>query len=132
VQKVVIEKRMASEAAAQSPGKSTWAQAREESHQLLVQRTLEDLEGQAARLQEEKDSWRLQYEAQEETLKTIQDEVRMLKESLQQKEKELFETQQDQKWKTNKCTNLEQETKVTSERVERVEREADSLREEIR
>jgi len=127
---------MASEGAAAetaaSPSKQSWAQARDSSHQLVLQTALEDLEAQAVKLRQERDDFKVKSEQQDEEAATLKRKIQELQAQVSSKESEAFETTQEAKTRLEQAKILEDDSKSKLERSDRLEKEADALREEIR
>jgi chromosome segregation ATPase len=125
---------MASDAAAGSPGssRSAWTRARESSQQIVFQSAIEEIEAEAMKDRQELDELKAQNESQGQSLRTAQDEIRRLKEELSTKESQLEVANKEAKTKVDKWKAMEDETSIQGERMERLQAEADNLREEIR
>ena len=111
---------------------TTWAQAREASQQLILQAAMEDVETKAAKLDEELRDSKAKNEQQAEKLTRMRTQVDELETTLETKSVKLQAVQSDYQKKVFACDRLEESTKEQGERMDRLEREADSLREEIR
>ena len=117
---------------AEAESGASWAQAREASQQLILQAAMEDVESKAAKLDEELRGAKTKNEEQAEKIKRMQTQVDQLEATLETKSTKLQSVQSDYQKKVYACERFEESTKEQTERMDRLEGEADSLREEIR
>ena len=115
------------EAAAEALG-----QAKAASQQMILETAVEEAEAEATKLRKERDEMKSRNELQEGQLRTAQDEIRTLRESLLKQEAAVDEAKRDAKSGLDKCSIVEEESKNNKERADRLMAEADTLREEIR
>jgi chromosome segregation ATPase len=118
--------------AAQSPSASTWARAREASNQIILQAAMEDLESKAAKLEQELHASKAKVEEQESQLMTLKSGKEQLQTSVEGQSTKLQSLQSDYQATTFKYQSLQETSKSNGERSDRLEAEADALREEIR
>ena len=111
---------------------STEEQARQEAEALNVEAAVEELESKHAMLQEEHETAREQLERTTKDLSASQAQVTKLNEEKLQLEQQFAEAKRVALTAGEGNKTLEQEQKNQKERMDRMEAEADSLREEIR
>jgi chromosome segregation ATPase len=111
---------------------STWAKAREASHQMILQAAMEDLESKASKVAAELIESQTRAEQQEKSLTSMRAQVELLQASVDEKSTKLQAIQSDYQDKLGKCQSLEETSKSNGERMDRLDAEADALREEIR
>lgn len=111
---------------------STWAKARENSHQLILQAALEDLEGKAARWEQELLTAQTTVELQRQQVAALQGEKALLQSTVEQQSTEISKLKVEAQTRSSQVQALEQTQIQTSERVDRLQSEGDTLREEIR
>jgi predicted RNase H-like nuclease (RuvC/YqgF family) len=122
---------MASEEAT-TPSKSTWAKAREESNQMVLQAAMQDVEAEAVRLRQQRDALKKQLDSQLEESKKLQDALAQVQASLASKDNLAATASQEATTSKREFQSLQETTKTKEERMDRLETESDSLREEIR
>lgn len=110
---------------------STWAKARENSHQLILQAALEDLEGKAARWEQELLTAQTTVELQRQQVAALQGEKALLQSTVEQQSTEISKLKVEAQTRSSQVQALEQTQIQTSERVDRLQSEGDTLREEI-
>jgi predicted RNase H-like nuclease (RuvC/YqgF family) len=115
-----------------SPSKSTWAKAREESNQLVLQAAMQDVEAEAVRLRQQRDDLKSQLDSQLEESKKLQDKFAEVQTSLASKENLEATASLEATNSKREFQSLQETMKTKEERMDRLERESDSLREEIR
>jgi len=114
------------------PSASTWAQARESSHQMILQAALEDLESKAAQWEQELVNAKAAVEEQKAKIASLEGVKNTLQSSLEDKTTELNRAKGSLQKESSKVQSLEESQTQTTERLDRVQAESDSLREEIR
>jgi chromosome segregation ATPase len=115
-----------------SPSKLTWAKAREESHQLVVQAAVHDIEAEMVDMRQQRDDAKGQLKSQFEESKKVKDQLVLVQASLASKENLEVTASQEATTSRRELQSLQETMKTKEERMDRLERESDSLREEIR
>lgn len=110
----------------------TWARAREASQQMILQAAMEDVESKASKLEDELRASMQKNEQQGEKLTNMRTLMDQLDASLETKSTKLQSLQSDYQSKVSACERLEESERDKQERLDRSQREADALREEIR
>jgi len=105
--------------------------ARKDAESMNVQAFAEELESKYAILEEEHETCKDQLEARAKELRETHDQVKMLNEEKLQLEKQLAEAKRLAQTIGEGNKTTEQERTAQKERIDRLEAEGDSLREEI-
>jgi SMC interacting uncharacterized protein involved in chromosome segregation len=111
---------------------STWAQAREKSHQLIVQAAMEDLESKAATWEQELLTARATVEQQRQQVAALQEAKTTLQSTVEQQSTEVSKLKADVQTRSSQVQALDETQTQTTERMDRLQSEGDTLREEIR
>jgi chromosome segregation ATPase len=115
-----------------TPSKRTWAKAREESNQLVLQAAMQDVEQEAVRMRQQRDDLKSQLNSQFEESKQSKEKLAEVQASLASKEHLAATASQEATTNKREFQSLQETMKTKEERMDRLERESDSLREEIR
>lgn len=115
-----------------SPDESTWAQARENSHQLILQAALEDLENKAAKWEQELLTAKNTVETQRQQISSLQQEKSTLQSTVDTQSNELLKLKGALQKESSQVKALQETQTQTVERMDRLQAEGDTLREEIR
>ena len=113
-------------------GASTEDNARKEAEALNVEAAVEELESKHALLLEEHEAAKEQLESKTKDLSASQTQVKKLNDEKLLLEQQLAEAKRTAQAAGDSNKTVEQEQKSQKERMDRMEAEADSLREEIR
>lgn len=113
-------------------GASTDNKARKEAEAMNVEAAVEELESKHALLQEEHEAAKAQLESKAKDLSVSQTQVKKLTDEKLQLEQQLAEAKRTAQAAIDGNKTVEQAQKSQKERMDRMEAEADSLREEIR
>ena len=116
----------------QQPQESTWAQARENSHQLILQAALEDLESKAAKWEQELLTAKATVESQRDQLATLHQERATLQLTVETQKNDLTKLRGDLQKESLQVDALREIQSQNTERMDRLQAEGDTLREEIR
>jgi septation ring formation regulator EzrA len=111
---------------------TTFEEARRASDLRNAEAVLKDLENRYAQLRGEKEQVQTFFESIQIQLEDALQENKKMRETLQGKEKEADESQRESRFLKEKCTTLELDCQAKDERLNRLTREADDLREEVR
>ena len=115
-----------------SPSKRTWAKAREESDQMVLQAAVQDIEAEAVRMRQQRDDFKSQLDSQLEGFKKLNDKFVQVQATLASKENLEATASQEATTSQREFQSLQETMKTKEERMDRLARESDSLREEIR
>ena len=122
----------AGDAAAAGEDNNPWEAARDASSQLILQQAVEEIENRAAKQQEELLQSRQKTADLDVALTASQTQADELRVALQTKTEALDKLQLEYQGAKNKSESLQVTSKSDQERMDRLEAEADKLREEIR
>ena len=111
---------------------SSWAEARQNSHQLVLQAALEDLENKAATWEQELLTAQATVEQQRQQVATLEGEKRTLQSTVEQLSTEVLNLKGQVQAKSAQVQALEEAQTQTNERMDRLLSEGDNLRQEIR
>lgn len=114
------------------PSASTWAKAREASHQMIIQAALEDLESKAAQWNEELLTAKATVEAQKSKIAALEGDKSTLQTTLEAQTTEIGKLKGSLQKESAKVESLEESQTQTTERMDRLQAESDTLRDEIR
>ncbi len=115
-----------------SHDESTWAQARENSHQLILQAALEDLENKAAKWEQDLLTAKSTVESQRHQIVTLQEEKSTLQSAVETQTSELAKLKGNFQKESSQVKVLQETQTQNTERMDRLQAEGDALREEIR
>lgn len=114
------------------PSGSTWAQARESSHQMILQSALEDLESKAAQWEQELMNAKATVDSQKTKIETLEGDKSKLQTTLEEKTSEISNLKSNYQEEHYKAESMEEAQLQSMERTDRLQAESDTLREEIR
>ena len=111
---------------------SAWSEARDQSHQLVLQAALEDLESKAAQWEQDLLQSQVTVEKQAQQLQALEAEKQAWLQAKNQQAAQLSDLQSQLQAETSKVRGLEENQTQSSERADRLQSENDLLRQEIR
>lgn len=110
---------------------NTWAQARENSHQLILQAALEDLENKATKWEQELLTAKATVESQRDQISSLQQERSTLQSTVETQRNDLTKLRGDLQKESLQVDALREIQTQSTERMDRLQAEGDTLREEI-